>query len=143
MRYMRSSYARQGFTLIELLIVVAIIAVLASILVPALGHARQQAHRAMCLANLHTLGQGVQAFTVDHGGYGQVMDWSGTRTPAWMCMDSTRRRYEYDLLATGVLWPKPWPVAYGPYIGELNLRNEDCLRPSREGAPAGKGPVVR
>lgn len=129
MCYRRSKYGRQGFTLIELLIVVAIIAILISILVAALGHAREQARRTKCLANLHTMGQGVQAFTLDHGGYGQIIDRSATRTPAWTCMDSTRRRYAYDLVAEGVFWPKPWPVAYGPYIGELNLRTEDCTRP--------------
>jgi len=48
---------KNGFTLIELLIVVAIIAVLLSILAPALRKAKEHAKLAYCLHNLHSLTQ--------------------------------------------------------------------------------------
>jgi prepilin-type N-terminal cleavage/methylation domain-containing protein/prepilin-type processing-associated H-X9-DG protein len=45
-----------GFTLIELLVVVAIIAVLAALLFPVFGRARDQAYKTQCISNLHQLG---------------------------------------------------------------------------------------
>src|SRR5690349_16113749 len=64
----RTSARDRGFTLIELLVVIGIIAVLIGILLPTISHAREQARRTACLANLRTLGQGMIQYADAHKG---------------------------------------------------------------------------
>jgi prepilin-type N-terminal cleavage/methylation domain-containing protein len=54
-----------GFTLIELLVVISIIALLVSILLPALGAAREQAKFTVCKVHLNGLGKAAILYTVD------------------------------------------------------------------------------
>jgi prepilin-type N-terminal cleavage/methylation domain-containing protein/prepilin-type processing-associated H-X9-DG protein len=58
--------SRHGFTLIELLIVIAIIAILASILFPVFGRARENARRSSCMSNLKQIGLGFMQYTQDY-----------------------------------------------------------------------------
>jgi prepilin-type N-terminal cleavage/methylation domain-containing protein/prepilin-type processing-associated H-X9-DG protein len=51
-----SKLIRNGFTLIELLVVIAIIAILAAILFPVFGRARENARRSSCQSNLKQMG---------------------------------------------------------------------------------------
>lgn len=56
----------KGFTLIELLVVIAIIAILAAILFPVFGRARENARRSSCLSNMKQIGLGMMQYTQDY-----------------------------------------------------------------------------
>jgi prepilin-type N-terminal cleavage/methylation domain-containing protein len=56
---------RSGFTLIELLVVIAIIGILASILFPVFGRARENARRSACMSNLKQIGLGMTQYIQD------------------------------------------------------------------------------
>jgi prepilin-type N-terminal cleavage/methylation domain-containing protein/prepilin-type processing-associated H-X9-DG protein len=57
---------KQAFTLLELLCVIAVIAILAALLLPALSEARARARRIECVSQLRQLGVAFQSFAHDH-----------------------------------------------------------------------------
>lgn len=83
------SRCRSGFTLIELLVVISIIAILAGMLLPGLGRARDKARSISCVNNLRELGVAMEMYWDDNNGrinalYAMFPTWGSTNSPmAW------------------------------------------------------------
>lgn len=84
----------KGFTLVELLVVIGIIALLISVLLPALARARAQANNVKCQSNLKQIGLACTMY---------MNDYKGMLPPAG-----------YENYANGTFWPNP--LVAGKYI---------------------------
>jgi prepilin-type N-terminal cleavage/methylation domain-containing protein len=82
---------KAAFTLIELLVVIAIIAILAALLLPALGNAKQHARTTQCVSNLHQIGLSMKMYADDFNG---LYPESGTVIP-WNTLDGSTGKYSW------------------------------------------------
>jgi len=93
---------RRAFTLLELLIVVAILALLSSMLVPSLSAARQSAKAVKCSGQLRSLAQAAITYSLEHGdaipGSPLTSGMHFTQTPGnevWKAGDSVCDWYDF------------------------------------------------
>lgn len=108
----RVGWARFGaFTLIELLVVMGMVALLAGLLVPGLGRARQSAQAARCTGNLRQLGIAAHLYWDDHAGRA-FPERKGRESDGWV--------YWFGWLQDGVEGDRlfdPGRGALWPYLG--------------------------
>ena len=73
-----------AFTLAELLIVIAVMAILLALLIPALSRSRTKAKRATCLNHLHQIALGVRMYADDANDTGPARFSAGKSLDGWM-----------------------------------------------------------
>ena len=101
-----------GFTLVELMVVIAVIAVLAALLVPAMTAGIDRAQSVKCQSNIRQLFAANTLYAADHGSYvaaapdvfgADLLRWHGTRSSRQKPFDGKRGPlYEYLSKSDGI-----------------------------------------
>lgn len=131
---------RKAFTIIEVLVVIAVIAVLLSIVVPVLSNVRVSANRAISLSNLRTLSVQVGIYTNTFGGwYPYIEDKQAIRiTPSED--DNATYLVFTPYWDFSLYWPAvmheiaPWRESYGAWVSPRSRRMPDQPWRSEEGS---------
>lgn len=135
---MHHVWYRRGFTLIELLVVITIIAILASMLMPAIALVRDQAKATVCRNNLRQQGLAILAFPTDNGGmlpaamrdWNNFGGWGADRGSMWQILrEGGFLADPEDAQADYQLWHHKWlrcPSGMRQYEGGATVHYSPC-----------------
>lgn len=100
-----------GFTLIELLVVISIIALLISVLLPALGKAKRQAQAVVCASDLRQVGFACQSYAMENNDFAPpAHSWEDLNTGRFLAHLFPRATIKY-----------PWQYYLWPYHKDFDI----------------------
>lgn len=105
-----------SFTLIELLVVVAVIAILAALLLPALQGAKERARRAQCMANQKQVAMAVHLYVDEYNGWLNNSQTNGVNG-TWFYLLTNQVPKSYEMVHYGC----PDAKQYGWWASGINL----------------------